>query len=168
MQGDVFFVDSDALITAHRRYYSFDICPGFWNNLLKYHERGRVFSIDHVKKELLRGHDTDDLFRWVSNELPSSFFLEENSTEVVLAYKRIVKWAKDHSTYSDQAQATFANSADAWLVTFAHVRGAIIVTNERSAPLSKNVVKIPDACQEFNVQHVDTFSMLRSLGVVFH
>ena len=75
---------------------------------------------------------------------------------------------RDHSTYSDQAQATFANSADAWLVTFAHVRGAIIVTNERSAPLSKNVVKIPDACQEFNVQHVDTFSMLRSLGVVFH
>ena len=42
------------------------------------------------------------------------------------------------------------------------------MTNERSAPLSKNVMKTPDACQEFNIQHVVAFSMLRSLGVVFH
>lgn len=156
------------MITAHRRYHSFDICLGFWNDLLKYHEREKIFSINHVRQELLRGDDKDDLVRWVSNKLPPSFFLEENPTDVILIFKRIVEWAQSHSTYSDQARAEFANSADAWLVAFAHVRDAIVVKNERFAPLSKNVVKIPDACREFNVQHVDTFSMLRSLGVVFH
>jgi len=168
MPRDFFLGDSDTLITAHRRYYSFDTCPGFWNNPIKHHEREKIFSINHVRQELLRGDDKDDLFQWVSNKLSPSFFLEENSTEVILTLKRIVEWAQSHSTYSDQARAEFANSADAWLVAFAHVQGAILVTNEKPAPLSKNVVKIPDACREFNVQHMNTFSMLRLLGVVFH
>ena len=107
MPGDFFFVDSDTLLTAHRRYYSFDICPGFWNNLINHHEREKIFSINHVRQELLRGDDKDDLFQWVSNKLPPSFFLEENSTEVVLVYKRIVKWARGHSNYSDQAHANY-------------------------------------------------------------
>ncbi|MYB89982.1 MAG: DUF4411 family protein [Rhodothermaceae bacterium] len=168
MQGNFFLIDSDALITAHRRYYSFDICPGFWNNLLRCHKEERIFSINRVRQELLQGNDTDELLQWVKNELPCSFFLEENSTEVILAYKRIVNWAQDHPTYSDQAQAIFASSADAWLVAFAHVHDAILVTNEKSAPLSKNIVKIPDACKQFNVGHMDTFSMLRSLRVAFN
>ena len=168
MQGNFFLIDSDALITAHRRYYSFDICPGFWSNLLRCHKEERIFSINHVRQELLRGNDTDELIRWVNNELPSSFFLKENSSEVVMAYKEIIKWAQDHPTYSDQAQAEFAGSADSWLVAFANVQDAIIVTNEMPAPLSKNVVKIPDACKQFNVRHVDTFSMLRSLRVVLY
>ena len=168
MQGNFFLIDSDALITAHRRYYSFDICPGFWNNLLRCHEEERTFSINHVRQELLRGNDADELIQWVNNELPRSFFLKENSSEVVIVYKEIIKWAQDHPTYSDQAQAEFAGSADSWLVAFANVQDAIIVTNEISAPLSKNVVKIPDACKQFNVRYMDTFSMLRSLRVAFN
>lgn len=60
-----------------------------------------------------------------------------------------------------------SSSAGVWLVAFAHLQGAIVVTNEKPVPLSKNVDIIPDACQEFNVQHINTFSMPRSLGVVF-
>ncbi len=137
MQEDLLLVDSDALITAHRRYYSFDICPGFWNTLLKYHEKERIFSVQSVRKEILQGHDTDDLSQWVKNELPPSFFLEESSNEVVNAYKMIMMWAQSHSTYIEKAKAKFAKSADARLIAFALVKGAIIVTNEKSEPLSK-------------------------------
>ena len=48
MQEAFFLVDSDALITAHRRLYWVDICPGFWNNLLEYREKERIFSIVHI------------------------------------------------------------------------------------------------------------------------
>ena len=35
---------------------------GFWNALLRHHERSKVFSIDHVKNELTEGNDI--LIRW--------------------------------------------------------------------------------------------------------
>ena len=53
MTGErVYVVDSDVLITAKNLYYAFDICPGFWRCLLHHHRRGRVFSIDPVRREL--------------------------------------------------------------------------------------------------------------------
>ena len=76
-------------------------------------------------------------------------------------------WVKNHSNYTDQACANFTNSADGWLVAFSQVHNAIVVTNEKSAPASKNVAKLPDICQQFNVPQKDTFGMLRSLEVRF-
>jgi len=51
------------------------------------------------------------------------------------------------------------------LVAFALAYGDTIVTQETSAPQSKRVVKIPDVCQHFNIRWVDTFTMMRELGI---
>lgn len=167
MQDLYYLVDSDVLITAKNRYYAFDICPRFWKSLLDCHQEKRVFSITRVRGELLRGKQDDELVHWVKSKVPTGFFLEEGIPEVVDAYGKIMVWLESHSHYSDPARAEFSRSADAWLVAFAHVHNAIIVTNERSAPNSKKNVKLPDVCQEFNVKQEDTFAMLRSLGVRF-
>ena len=58
-------------------------------------------------------------------------------------------------------------SLDTWLAAFARVHNAIVVTNEQSSPKSRRAVKLPDVCNEFNVEWVDTFMMLLSLGVEF-
>lgn len=36
----MYLIDSDVLITAKNSYYAFDLCPGFWKNLLDKHESG--------------------------------------------------------------------------------------------------------------------------------
>ena len=68
--GQFYLVDSDVLITAKNLYYAFDICPGFWECFLHYHQQNRVFSVDRVRNELLSGLKTEDLVQWVSGEVP--------------------------------------------------------------------------------------------------
>ena len=49
MVDQTYVVDSDVFITAKNLYYSFDICPGFWNSVVHHHREGRVFSVDRVR-----------------------------------------------------------------------------------------------------------------------
>ena len=162
-----YVVDSDVFITAKNRYYSFDICPGFWKSMVHHHLEGRVFSVDRVRSELLEGRPTEDLVRWLRDQVPEGFFVPVDIDEVVRAYTDIMTWAQCHPNYSDPAKAKFATGADGWLVAYAQVHGATVVTNERSAPESKREIKLPDVCYRFKVQPLDTFAMLRALNVCF-
>ena len=56
----VYLIDANVLIEAHKRFYGFHICPGFWDCLLKHHGGGRILSIDKVMEEILPG---DELLR---------------------------------------------------------------------------------------------------------
>jgi len=58
-------------------------------------------------------------------------------------------------------------SADGWLVAYAKVKGCVVVTHELPSPDVRRKVPIPNVCRAFNVQFVDTFEMLRTLGVRF-
>lgn len=162
-----YVLDSDIFITAKNLYYAFDICPGFWKSLIHHHQKGTVFSIDRVRRELLTGRKTEDLVQWVTNELPAGFFLEVENDDVTAAYTEIMLWAQRHPQYLDYAKAKFATGADGWLVAYAKVHGAIVVTNEQSARESKKEIKLPDVCEKFGVKPESTFSMLRTLGARF-
>lgn len=162
-----FLLDADVFITAKNRYYSFDICPGFWTSMIHRHRRGCVFSIDRVRTELLDGDREDDVVCWVRDEVPDGFFLRSDAPRVVWALTDLMKWAQRHPRYESQAKEKFARGADAWLVAYGRVHGVTVVTNEQSAPESKKSIKLPDVCDEFDVRHVDLFSMLRALNVHF-
>ncbi len=163
-----YIIDSDVLITAKNLYYAFDICPGFWESLIHHHREGRLFSIDRVRSELLAGRKTEDLVRWVGNDLPGAFFLEVDTDAVTGAYTEVMLWVQRHPDYFDFAKAKFATGADGWLVAYARVHDGIVVTNEQPAPQSRREIKLPDVCDQFGVKRENTFSMLRALGVRFH
>ena len=163
----IYLVDSDVFITAKNLYYSFDICPGFWKSMMHHHLEGRVFSIDRVRSELLAGQRTDDLVRWVKEQVPKEFFLPVDTTLVTHAYKRVMLWAQSQPQYFDYAKANFATGADGWLVAYGRAHGATVVTNERSAPESRRQIKLPDVCDQFGVQRYNTFEMLRALNAGF-
>lgn len=76
MTDSVFVLDSDVFISAHRRYYGLDLCPGFWECLRHYVTLKRLLSIDRVRDELLRGGDA--LSNWVRNSAKEMFFLLPN------------------------------------------------------------------------------------------
>ena len=162
-----YIVDSDVFITAKNRYYAFDICPGFWESVIHHHRNGRVYSIDRVRNELLAGRKTEDLVQWVKSDLPADFFLGVDEDDVAAAYTEIMMWVQRHPRLFDYAKAKFATGADGWLVAYAMVRDAIIVTNEECAPESKREIKLPDVCAQFNVTYKDTFAMLKELTIRF-
>lgn len=52
-----------------------------------------------------------------------------------------------------------------WLVAFASVTDATSVTYEQPAPDSLNRVKLPDVYKKFDIPYVNTFDILRKLGI---
>jgi hypothetical protein len=163
----LYIIDSDVLITAKNRYYAFDICPGFWKSIIHHYKKGSVYSIDRVKHELLAGRKTDNLVQWTSNKLPSDFFRGVDDKDVTAAYTKIMMWVQRNPQYFDAAKAKFAAGADGWLVAYAMVHHATVVTNEQPAPQSKIEIKIPDICAQFKVPYKDTFFMLKDLAIQF-
>lgn len=162
-----FVLDSDVFIAAKNLYYAFDICPGFWNGLLRAHEQGGVRSIDRIRNELLSGRKEEDLVQWVGSQVPDGFFLDSNGEDVSAAFADVMLWVQRSAQFYDRAKAKFATEADGWLVAYSIVHGTHVVTNEQPRPDSRNRVLLPDVCTQFHVPYKDTFAMLRDLGIRF-
>jgi hypothetical protein len=160
-----YLLDANVFIQASRQYYGFETCPGFWESLIKQHEHKRIFSIERIKAEITKGNDI--LKDWVEAEVPETFFQNNDDQSVSDCYRKIMQWVQKNSQYYQEAKSEFASVADGWLIAYAKTYRLVIVTHETSEPTRKNKVKIPDVCQEFKVEYIDTFEMLRELGIKF-
>jgi len=160
----IFLLDSNVFIEAKRRYYAFDIVPGFWTNLVQHADSGQLMSIDRVKHELELGQD--ELSHWVKHDFANGF-ASTNQSSVIGNYTDIIEWVNAEIQFLDAAKSDFARGADGWLVAYAKDRGYILVTHEQFNQDIKRKVPIPNVCQQFGVTCVDTFEMLRQLGVTF-
>jgi hypothetical protein len=160
----VYLLDANVFIEAARRYYAFDLAPKFWESLGHHATNGRIRSIIHVKKELERGKD--ELARWVKRHF-SHAFATTDETDVIQSYGEIMTWVQAQGQFLGAAKSDFANGADGWLVAYARVKGCVVVTHEAPAADARRKVPIPNVCRAFDVHFVDTFEMLRTLGVRF-
>lgn len=161
-----YLLDSDSLIAAKNLYYRPSFCQAFWNWIADGHNFNRVFSIDRVYNELRSGDQADFLNNW-SNQINanSSFFL--SSSGCMKQWGKVSKWA-DGRGFKESALDKFLEprAADAWLIAFAlkqrdeQGENYTIVTNEVSAPNSKNSVKLPDAAKAMGIQVVNLFDLL--------
>ncbi|MHC4119123.1 MAG: DUF4411 family protein [Planctomycetota bacterium] len=156
-----YVLDANVLIEAKRLYYAFDLCPGFWDSLLYHNSNGNLESIDRVGKDLAEG---DDLDAW-KKESPG-FFAPTESASILTAYRDVNQWVQSQERFSNFEKSKFADDVDAWVIAYAKANNATVVTHEVSAPRSRKV-KIPDVCDHFNIEHINTFGMLQRLGVVF-
>jgi hypothetical protein len=159
-----FLLDADVLIQAHRLYYGFDVCPGFWDFLAA--SAGRVSTIDKVRDELLRGRDDDPLRAWITSQ-PAGFSEATAGGETTRWAGEVFAWAQNHLQYTAAAKKEFSEAADGWLVAHARAVGRVVVTREKAEPAAKRAVKVPDACRQFEVECIDTFALLRELGARF-
>ena len=78
-----------------------------------------------------------------------------------------MEWVQNSTQFKKEAKAEFAQVADGWLVAYAKLNNYTVVTREEYSPDIRKKVKIPNVCKEFNVNYVDTFTMLRNLGTAF-
>ena len=160
-----FLLDANAFIEAKDRYYGFDVCPGYWSSLLVQHDSKRLFSIDRIADEL---NEQDDVVKqWIENEVPDTFFKKTEDQAVIDKFQEMVNWVYSQPQFTDAAKTEFASVADGWVIAYAAVNGLVVVTHEQFAPEAKRKVPMPNVCVEFDVEYVDTFSMLRELGEKF-
>jgi hypothetical protein len=163
-----YLLDANVFIEAKRRYYAFDICPGFWDALIVHAENSTIKSIDRIKTiELQRGHVDDVLRNWANTSVSNDFFITSNEEDVLLKYAEVMTWVENQPRFVPFAKAEFANSVDGWLIAYAKAKELILVTLEERRPESKKKVKIPDVCDAIGVRCVDTFQMLQALHTQF-
>lgn len=164
----IYILDSNFFIEAHRVSYPVDVAYSFWNKVKQLAEDGIIISIDKVRNEIYDRNDA--LEEWCKNNLPANFF--KDSSEVMAEYGIVSGWAISKSNhYLSNAINEFldADEADAFLVAYALANPfeRTIVTQEISEPNRRNRVKIPEACNDLNVQFVNTINMFRNLGETF-
>lgn len=166
MSSSPYLLDANIFITAARRYYAFDIVPGFWNSLIQLSTTNQIRSIDRVYLELKRGND--ELSVWVKENLRGTFESTEQA-DILASFGEIMRWAQLQKQFTDAAKGELADpkNADGWLVAYAKAKGCFLVTNEVFNPNVKSRIPIPNICQALGVSYVDTFQMLRALGVKY-
>ena len=159
----VYVPDTNVLVAAYHHYYAPDICPGFWDSLLHHMVSGRLLIIDRVFEEII---SPTALVQWTERATGDSY--ATTATQPIAdAYRQLIDWVQDNPQFTPAARANFARIADGWLAAYAMANGTVVVTNEVSAPQSQSSVKLPDLCRQFGVPCVNTFEMLRGLGVQF-
>lgn len=161
-----YLLDTSIFIQAHRAYYSFPLCPGFWESLISFHRQGVVLSIDKVFDEICFG-DEDALTGWAKTCAPKEFFAASDDSEVVSWFARVQTWANSESQYSAAAKAEFASVTDAWIVAYAGAKNLTVVTGEVFNPSVKRRIPIPNVCLAkcHQVKCIDVFEMLTRLRV---
>lgn len=161
----VYVLDTNVFVQAHRRHYAFDICPGFWDCLIHYHQVGRIVSIDRVRAEILAG---DALETWVKDSAPPSMFASTAEASTTNNYAAMVGWVQAEAQFKAEAKSGFAQVADGWLCAYAKAHSQhVVVTHEELSPDAKKRVPLPNLCTQFGVDYVDPFVMLKQLKVRF-
>ena len=115
---EVYILDSNFFIQAHRASYPLDIAFSFWNKVKQLAHEGRIISIDKVKNELYDKNDA--LEEWCTDNLPADFF--KDTSQVMTAYGQVSAWSISKSAhYLPNALNEFldADEADAFLIAYA-------------------------------------------------
>jgi hypothetical protein len=167
---DVFILDANFFIQAHRINYPLDVATGFWKKVKDLSESGKIISIDKVKNEIFENEDA--LTDWIKKNLPEKFFVNTNTAATLTNYANVARWANSKNThYLPQAISEFldADNADAWLVAYAlsDATQNYIITQEISEPNKKSKIKIPDVCIHFGIKYANTIELFRKLGETF-
>jgi hypothetical protein len=165
MPAPVYIIDTSCLTQAHRVYYPFDIAPSFWNFMKQQFAAGQFIYINKVADEIGRGNDA--LTSWAQTEIAPALELDCHADANIMGhYGQIMIWGNGHAQYNALAKQEFSDfsNADPFVVATAIEQSAIVVSQEISAPQSQKSIKLPDVCNQFGIQHIDTFTLLRSYG----
>jgi hypothetical protein len=159
-----YILDANVFLEAYKRYYAFDLCPGFWQSIKHHGAEGIAATIDKVWDQLQEGESLDE---WKANSR-GLLVLSTDEADILSAYGEVIRWAQKQTRFESAAKASFASDPDAWLIAFAKARKLTMVSHEKSEPNSKRIIKIPDVCKAFEIPYSNTFDMLRNLQVSYH
>lgn len=156
----VYVLDANVFIEAAKGYYAFDLAPKFWQHLAAYGAAGSLCTVERIAAEIAF---PVELKTWIDGDF-SSHVHESNTQGTLAYYASLMQWSQSQP-FTAAALQEFATVADAWLIAYAKDVNGTVVTHEKFDANCRRRVKIPNACQFLGVPVVDTFMMLRTLGV---
>lgn len=166
--GKKYIIDSNSLITPFEKYYPFDFAKSFWQQLKINIEYGNIVILDMVKSEITT--KKDELSDWL-NALTICDYIDHRNTDIIEVYSQVLESIKNNNCYKDTALNDWSsiNSADPWLIATAKVNNYTIVSFETpnkglNASNPSRRPKIPDIANDFEVEVIDLFTMMRALG----
>lgn len=162
MASPLYILDSNALMESAKRYYAFDIAPGFWDGLLPHIETGTLVTIDRVCAEIEKGKD--ELCDWTKANLKPRQATTDDQN-VIAEFSSMMNWVQANAQFLDSAKAEFASVADGWLMAYASSRNATVVTHEVFVKDIKRKVPIPNVCMQFGIEYIGIFELLRRLKI---
>jgi len=157
-----FILDADVFIQAKNLFYRFQFAPEFWDWIAKAHRAGLVYSIKKVRSQLVATKRADPVRTWAES-MPGNFYLDDVKDALVMAkYGDVIAAIQAQPQYTLEARKEFARdqNADAFLVAASARHGAVLITQEVSAPDSQSNVKIPDAAKLIGVKTKSLFDLL--------
>lgn len=152
-------LDSNIFIEAWNKHYSPDLAPDYWEVIDQLAQEGTIFAPQEVKREL---EAVDDGLSSWADQRPHIFKEIDSSVEAnVIAIfqseknRRLLQEGKGHS------------GGDPWVIAHAMSEGAVVVTKESYEDKSPIKVRIPNVCENMDVEWIDEFEFLRRVGVSF-
>ena len=81
-------------------------------------------------------------------------------------YADMVSWVQANTQFKSEAKTEFAQVADGWLCAYAKAKSQhVVVTHEELSPYAKGRAPLRNVCQQFGVNYMDPFAMLKDLRV---
>ena len=163
----LFLLDTDVLIAAKNLYYPIDRVPQFWVWILHHASYDHIKIPTRVIDEILRGNKEDELYKWVKSNRGTLELDEE-----VDAHDWLETLTNGYGYASTEAaqQDLVEQRADPFLIAHVlfdtSVRRVVTLEKVTTAPLNlPNPInrKIPTVCDLLNVEHLDTFQLIREL-----
>lgn len=162
----MYLIDANVFIEAKNRYYNMSFCPAFWDWLLRECAGQNIFSIQNILAELTNGND--ELATWADGN--RHFFLPVSDEPTQRNLASVVSFVDNQQRMlpmSAGAMNEFLRGADTWLIAKAMTVGATVVTHERLDLQCRRKFLIPNICRNFNVDYMDTFTLLHKLNASF-
>ena len=145
-----YVLDANIFIEAYKRYYHNQIVSSFWQWLINDEE---IYTIKRVKEGVKDGND--GLFKLMEG-------IKEVSAQVQ-NFNIVANHVQNHYT-AQQEIDKFLSKADPLLVaTGIDNTNIIIITSEVSVGKDSTKIKIPNICQELEVNYqIEVFDILKS------
>lgn len=161
----MYLLDANVFIEAKNFYYRFETFPAFWGWLDSEQERGNLSSIRPIIEELAKGND--ELSQWAKARRGTDWYGSVDDVQTQHHVQEIAEWVVGES-FTEPARDKFLSGGDPWLIAKARTIGAAVVTHESLFdPKIKKKVKIPNVCEAFDVEYIDTFELLNRLRAKF-
>lgn len=150
-------IDTNVLIEPWRKYYSYSICPDYWDIIDQLGQEEIIFCTEEVAREIQKSDD--DLTNWLKERSflirPINESVQSYLIDILSKFPRLVDTSKRRSM------------ADPWVIAHAMAEDAVVVTKEFATDSLKKV-KMPDVCKYYDIRCIDDHQLVLELGIKFN
>lgn len=154
--NELYCLDASVFINAWSKHYPEELFPCVWDCLDELLFSQKVIIPVVVLEEVQRGQDK--LVNWI--EWAERGCVKKPDADCIAATKHVVQ---AHRRLLETKKNRSGSGADPWVIGYAQVAGAVVVTEERATnDIAKP--KIPDVCKAMGIECINTVELLRRSG----